>query len=141
MSNLKLIPLYLLYLTTFGAAAASKLIPLTPFGAPDWFQKQFGETFLNAFPGALSLNFYLIAVMELTITLGFFVSLFRKEFLPGRKKCVLQAMLLLAQLNFVILGFGLRIVHDFQGAANLFFYFGFTFLVSRWLENGTVVSS
>jgi hypothetical protein len=128
MPNLKLIPIYLLYITTFGLAATSKLLPLFSghVGAPEWFQKQFGGTFLNLFPGALSANFYLIAILELTVTVLFIAGLFRRKFL--------HPALLLAQLVFVILGFGLRISSDFHGAAELVGYFGVTLLATWYVE-------
>jgi hypothetical protein len=124
----KLLPLYLLFLSTFGLAAWSKLsVP----GVPAWFETQFATTFLNAFPGALALNFYLIAVLEALVATGFAVSLARREFLPGRGRAWLLSSLLLAELVFVVLGFGLRMTGDHAGAANLFFYFGAT-LVALW---------
>ena len=137
MPSLKLIPLYLLYLTTFGLAALTKLSPLLKgwTGAPEWFQKQFGETFLNAFPGALTLNFYFIALVETAVTVLFVLSLIRREFLPGQKKSYLLFGLLVAQLGFVMLGIGLRVSQDFHGAAELFFYFGVTLIASRYVED------
>jgi hypothetical protein len=79
----------------------------------------------------------LIAALELTVTLGLIVSLVKKEFLPGTEKTLLKATLLLAQFVFVMLGFGLRLTQDFAMAANLFFYFGLTWLVSRQLESAS----
>jgi hypothetical protein len=130
IKNLKLLPLYCVYLPIFGMAAMSKWREL-PHGAPEWFQKQFEGTFLNFFPGALTANFYLIALLETLVTLAFVTSLLRREFLPGRSKSVLTLSFFGAEVVFAMLGFGLRIAGDFHGAAELFAYFTLTLVVSR----------
>lgn len=130
LKKLKFAPLYLLYLSTFGMAAVGKWREF-PHGAPEWFQRQFEGTVLNLFPGALTVNFYLIAVLESMVALAFVVSLLRREFLPERDRSVLQFSLWGAQFTFVILGFGLRLVGDFHGAAELFFYFGVTLVATN----------
>jgi hypothetical protein len=128
--NLKLLPLYCVYLPIFGMAAMSKWREL-PHGAPEWFQKQFEGTFLNFFPGALAANFYLIATLETLVTLAFVASLLRGEFRPGKNKSALALSFFGAELVFAMLGFGLRLSGDFRGAAELFVYFALTLVVSR----------
>jgi hypothetical protein len=141
LKKLKFVPLYLLYLSTFGMAAVGKWREL-PNGAPEWFQKQFEGTVLNLFPGALTANYYLIAALESLVTLAFvvslvlslftnfFTSLFGREFMPDQERSLLQLSLWGAQFVFVVLGFGLRLAGDFHGAAELFVYFGVTLLAS-----------
>jgi len=137
LKKLKFVPLYLLYLSTFGMAAVGKWREL-PNGAPEWFQKQFAGTVLNLFPGALTANYYLIATLESLVTLAFMVSLvmnfttslFGREFMPDQERSMLQLSLWGAQFVFVVLGFGLRLAGDFHGAAELFLYFGVTLLAS-----------
>lgn len=118
--NCGLLPIYALFIITFGLAALGKMT----FTVPDWFLKQFAETILNLFPGSLEASFYMIALGETITTLLFLVSLFKREFKKDETgRVFLKAGLQMAMIMFVILGFGLRLVHDFNGAANLFFYF------------------
>jgi hypothetical protein len=127
----KLIPVYLLFVATFGQASLEKLFS---GGVPEWFRSQFDKTFLNAFPGALTLQYYLIALLELSVVFLFIVSGYYLEFLPGVDRSFLKAALIMALFTFFALGFGLRMAGDFQGAANLFAYFGTTFLVFVYVE-------
>jgi len=133
--KLKPIPIYMIYISTFGLAALGKLVPFHG-QAPDWFQKQFADTFLNAFPGALTIQYYAIAALETLVTLGFIFSLLRGEFMlrPNQSKRVLLGTLLFAQAVFAMLGFGLRLIQDYRGAAELFAYFGVTLIVIGYVE-------
>lgn len=131
--NLKLIPVYLLFMATFLQASLEKFFS---GGVPEWFHKQFANTFLNAFPGALALQYYAIAILEFSVVLLFLISGFHLEFLPGSSREFLQAALFLSLFTFFALGFGLRMSGDFQGAANLFMYFGITFLIFTMIGIG-----
>ena len=75
-----------------------------------------------------------IALLELAVVFLFMVSGFYLEFLPGMDRIFLRAALVLALFTFFILGFGLRISGDFQGAANLFAYFGTTLVALMFIE-------
>ena len=123
---LMLIPVYLLYIATFAQASSEKF---RSGGMPDWFFKQFEKTILNAFPGALKIQYYMVACLEALVVLLFLVSAFHLEFIPPHELSYLSAALLLSLFTFFSLGFGLRMAGDFQGAANLFSYFGVTFLI------------
>lgn len=135
--SLKLIPVYLLFLATFGQASLEKFLS---GGVPDWFRKQFENTFLNAFPGALSIQYYLIAVLEAAVVVAFLLSAAHLEFVAGSPRDVLKLALVLALFVFFALGFGLRISGDYQGAANLFLYFGATFLIFMYVERLTLLN-
>ncbi len=124
--SIKLVPVYLLFVGTFLQAGMEKFFS---GGVPEWFTKQFAGTFLNAFPGALKIQYYAIAALEILVVVFFLISGFRLEFLPGGSRDFLRAALVLALFTFFALGFGLRISGDYQGAANLFMYFGVTFLI------------
>lgn len=127
-AKLRLLPLYLLLITTLGQAGLEKLIG----GAvPEWFLKQFTGSLLDVFPGALAASFYLIALLELASALILILSLLKREHLPGRNKSLLNAGLLLSQLTFVSLAFGQRITHQFEGAFMLFAYATLTFLAAQ----------
>jgi len=129
--SVKLVPVYLLFIATFGQASSEKFLS---GGVPDWFVNQFAKTRLNLFPGSLNLQYFLIATLEAAVVLAFILSAGRLEFVDGNDKSILKAALLLALFVFFALGFGLRMSGDFQGAANLFLYFGVTFLIFTYVE-------
>lgn len=131
--KLKILPFYLVYISTFGLASFEKFKTF-PNYAPAWFQKQFEETILNVFSSAMTVQYYMIATLEGVITLGFVLSLLRKEFLPRQSKRLLLGSLVLSEFSFAILGFGQRMTRDFHGAAELFSYFGVTAVIILYLE-------
>ena len=106
-----------IYVLLFGTAAIDKWKTLS---TPDWFIKQFENTVINRLPGKASFGYWLIASMELIITLSFVAAIFNFEILPY----ALTASLFL----FGLLLLGLRLISDFQGSANMFIYFGTTLL-------------
>ena len=134
----KLVPIYLLFIATFSQAGLEKVLS---GGVPDWFLKQFQNTFLNIFPGSLKIQYYALAALELSVVVLFVISGFSGEFLPGHGRGFLQLALLVALFTFFALGFGLRMSGDFQGAANLFLYFGVTFLIFAYVEQGAAISA
>jgi hypothetical protein len=115
---LALLPVYLLFITTFALAGFGKL--LEP-GVPQWFADQFSKTFLAQFPG-LFVSFYSIALLEALAAVLFVVSLLKGESLSSGKTTILNLGLLVSGLVFCQLGFGLRLVNEFVGAFNLFMY-------------------
>jgi hypothetical protein len=137
IDNMKLIPVYLLFLATFGQASVEKFLS---GGVPAWFKNQFEKTFLNPFPGSLTIQYYAIALLEAAVVIIFLMSIGHLEFLAGHDKSLLKAGLVLALFVFFALGFGLRMTGDFQGAANLFLYFGVTFLIFIYVERFTSFS-
>jgi hypothetical protein len=135
LDSVKLIPVYLLFIGTFLQASMEKFFS---GGVPEWFQKQFSKTFLNAFPGSLAIQYYAIAILEISVVVLFVVSGFRMEFLSGANRDFLKAALILALFTFFALGFGLRMSGDYQGAANLFMYFGVSFIILAFVSVGMV---
>lgn len=106
-----------IYVLLFGTATIEKWKSLS---TPEWFSKQFENTFINRLPGKASVGYWLIASLEALLTLVFIISIFNFVLLPY----ALVGSLFL----FGILLFGLRITYDFQGSANMFIYFGTTLL-------------
>lgn len=131
LDHVKLLPVYLLFVGTFGQASSEKFLS---GGVPSWFTAQFEKTKLNLFPGSLAIQYYLIAMLEAAVVIAFLLSAGGLEFFPGHDKSVLKLALVLALFTFFALGFGLRMAGDYQGAANLFLYFGVTFLVFTYVE-------
>src|SRR5262249_11872779 len=89
----KLLPVYLLFVGTFGSASSEKFLS---GGVPGWFLSQFEKTKLNMFPGSLQVQYYLIALMEAAVVLVFLLSAGSLEFLPGHDKSLLKMALVLA---------------------------------------------
>lgn len=106
-----------IYALLFGTAAYDKWKTLS---TPEWFIKQFENTFIKKLPGGASVGYWVIASLEALLALTFIVSVFNFVLLPY---ALLGSLFL-----FGILLFGLRITYDFQGSANMFIYFGTTLL-------------
>jgi hypothetical protein len=115
---LKLLPVYVLFMTTFALAGFGKF---AGGGVPQWFIDQFGKSFLANFPG-LTLSFYSIAGLEVLATLLFVASLLKGELHKPVYPLVLHLALFVSGMVFCQLGFGLRLVGEFQGAFTLFTY-------------------
>ena len=113
-----------IYALLFGTAALDKWKTLS---TPEWFNKQFENTFINKLPGKASVGYWLIASLEAVLTILFVISAFNFALLPY---ALIGSLFL-----FGILLFGLRITYDFQGSANMFVYFGTT-LISLFLVVG-----
>ncbi len=106
-----------IYAVLFGTAAYDKWKTLS---MPDWFGKQFENTFIKRLPGGASVGYWFIAAFEAVLTIAFIISIFNIAVLPF---ALLGSLFL-----FGFLLFGLRITYDFQGSANMFVYFGTTLL-------------
>lgn len=106
-----------IYVLLFGTAAFDKWKSLT---TPDWFAKQFENTFIGRVPKGASFGYWFIAISEGLLTLAFIAAAFNFVILPYA--------LLGSLFMFGVLLFGLRITYDFQGSANMFVYFGTTLL-------------
>ncbi len=104
-----------IYVILFGTASFDKWKSLS---TPDWFIKQFENTFISKLPGGASVGYWFIATFEALLTVVFLISIFNFVLLPY---ALLGSLFL-----FGILLFGLRITYDFQGSANMFIYFGTT---------------
>ena len=117
---LKLLAIQLLFATTFFLSAWLKWSQ----GMPEWFNKQFGTTWLASAPGGLAASYYFLAVLETIAFLGLVASLARLEFLP-RRKSFLKGSLTFSLFVFVVLAYGSRLTGKFDIAAyNLMYFVG-----------------
>ncbi len=91
-------------------------------GVPTWFIDSFGKSMLGAFPG-MTVSYYSIAVLETLAGLGALVALLRGEVFRQQRANWLEGTLVLSLLIFAQLGFGQRLIGDFDKAAMLFNYF------------------
>jgi hypothetical protein len=117
-----LLPIYVLLIYTWLITGLGKALG---DGVPESFVQRFSPTFLAQFPG-IPAAYYQIAFFEIVAGLLFLASLIKGEFLPGVRKNIFYLGILLSQITFAMLGFGLRLVSDHSGAANIFFYMGAT---------------
>lgn len=122
MSRFKSLPFFLLLLVTFGTAGIEKLVAFT---VPAWFLTQFQGSLLDFYPGTLVASFIFITLMELLTFCLILLGLVKKN------KFQLYYGIILAQLTFVILGFGQRLTHKHESAASLFFYATLTFIAGH----------
>lgn len=88
---------------------------------PEWFLKQFDQTPLNIFDGALNIHFFIIAFSESLLGIFSIVGLFlnRKNILA---KNIDSIVFLGSAILFISLCMGQRLTHKFDDAAFLFFY-------------------
>jgi hypothetical protein len=126
LAKVWLLPIYILFIYTWFLTGLGKLMGGQ---VPEGFTKRFEETFLSTFPG-IPVAFYQIALMEVAAGILFVVSLAKMEFLPGRKRTFFNWAIWMSLLTFAVLGFGLRLVRDNDGAANIFFYMGATVVLA-----------
>ena len=107
----------MIFAVLFGTAAFDKFKTLK---TPEWFLKQFENTFIAKLPGGVSLGYWGIATAELLVTILLLASIVITPLLPIALTCALFV--------FAKLCFGLRLVSDFQGSANMFIYFTATLI-------------
>jgi len=87
--------------------------------ATTWIAKLVGVNFLWGFLG----------VVELAIVLVMLASVVTGEFLPSRRKLMLQVSLALSLTLFSLLAFGQMVTANFAGVLSEYTYFGVTILV------------
>jgi hypothetical protein len=137
-SDLKYIAVQALFLATFGLAS---LVKWKAGGIPDGFVNQFGDTWLNSLPGGLFIPYYTIALTETLAFVLFILSVCKIEWIKSSDKMYLRLGLIISLFIFVILAYGLRLVGEFGGTANAFFYFGVTLFALYITEKDGVKSN
>jgi hypothetical protein len=125
LARIWLLPIYLLFIYTWFLTGFRKLFS---GGVPEAFTKRFEETFLATFPG-IPAAYYQIAGLEIVAGILFLLSLLKLEFLPGKPKTLFYWGIWFSVLTFTVLGFGLRLVGENDGSANIFFYIGATIVL------------
>ncbi|HTT94268.1 MAG TPA: hypothetical protein VMF55_06320 [Solirubrobacterales bacterium] len=92
---------------------------------PAGLAKGYAGTFVDSFPG-LNLTWVILGIVEAVAFLGFVASLLTGEFLPTRRKPILNAALGVSLLTFALLVFGQELLGEFEGVAEAFAYMGAT---------------
>lgn len=96
--------------------------------APAGIKKQFSESFLHTIPGT-DAAWVILGVLEFAVFVVMVASLLRGEFLPHRRKSLLQVALAIALITFASLAFGQTATGQFEGTASLYQYFGATVVI------------
>ncbi len=117
---IKRIGVLVLLILLLGVPGIHKLLGDIP---PEWFQKKFAGSLIDAFPGSLSFSYILIIVLEVVGPVLFLVGAIRLEFLPDRQIKFIQYGFLVCYLLFLILTFGSFLVEDYGNGFNDFMYF------------------
>lgn len=130
LSNIQLLPLYAVLAYTLGLPGFAKVF--NHQSVIGKYSKMFQETFIEQIFGT-SFMIYVLGILELLVVVLLLISLFKKEFMFGKSKNWLLAANFTAMVTFASLGFGLRLIENHAGAANLFYYFMFTFFTHLWI--------
>jgi hypothetical protein len=96
--------------------------------APVFVKKQFASSFLHTFPGT-DAAWVILGILEFAVFLLLVGSLARAEFLPHRRKSLMQVALAVALVTFACLAFGQTATKQFAGTASLYQYFGATAVI------------
>ena len=124
-----LLAINLLFLMVWGFTGIGKLLD----GVPPWFGDKFGQTILARLPG-LTASFWLLAAAELFAFALAAVALLRGEFLGRRPQTWLILMLVWSLFVFIQLGFGQWLTAEYNGAFQLFAYFGVTLVALQFVN-------
>lgn len=126
----------LLYLLTLAPAGIDKI---RQSSVPAWFESQFSSSPFNVFAGSMALQFYGIGAVEIILATLFALAIF----LPSRRAAlsVIRVGLLSSFALFIALGFGQRVTHQYEGAAFLFMYAAFTFLILKEFDGHGTASA
>jgi hypothetical protein len=127
-SKFKHLPFYLLIMMTMGLSAIFKIIG---FEVPEWFSKQFSGSMIDIFPGAISLSWIFIAILEFTAFALILLAIVKGEFRDDVSKKWTQPAFFITEITFIILVFGQDITHQYEAAFSLFAYAVLTYLAAR----------
>lgn len=127
-SKIKNLSFYLLILITMGVSGFEKLLS---FEVPEWFIKQFSGSVIDIFPNALTIMWVMITILQITAFLFTLLAIVKKEFRDEVQKNWSQIAFFLTEISFIILGFGQRIIQNYDVAFWLFAYAVLTFLGAR----------
>ncbi len=128
---LLVLPIHLVYLAIFIPATIGKFQNLE--GNAAYFTGLFKNTIIMSLPvpGGMTGHVVIIGLLEGLVCLLFLAALFRGEWLP-KMSCLMftKLGLLTTGIVFIQLGLGMRLAKQYDGAANLFFYFALTHLLA-----------
>jgi FtsH-binding integral membrane protein len=95
---------------------------------PAGIVQQFDGSFLGTFPGVHA-AWIILGVLEFAVFALMVLSVVMLEFLPHRRKQVMQLALAVALVTFACLAFGQTSTGQFAGSQSLYAYFGATVVI------------
>lgn len=134
-SSMALLPFYFVLFYTMGLPGWAKI-----FGGPEVttrYATLFKDSFIASLPGGTSLMIIILGILELLIPVLLIISLLKGEWRQKASKRWLNHALLVTILTFTMLCFGLTVLLNFAGSANLVFYAIFTFLMFIYVNNSS----
>ena len=136
---LTIVAIYVIQIFLWYYSAEGKLFHGNFGEAPQGIVEQFSGTIVDWFPGA-DAAWAILGILEFVAFVVFAISVLIGEFLPNRRKTVLQVGLSLALFDFSLLLFGQTSTSEHGGTASIYTYFGITilflFLVRRLPPHG-----
>jgi Na+-transporting NADH:ubiquinone oxidoreductase subunit NqrB len=124
---LAIVAIYVIQIFLWYYSAEGKLLDGNFGEAPQSIVEQFDGTIVDWFPGA-DAAWAILGILEFVTFLLFALSVIVGEFLPNRRKSVLQVALCLALFDFSLLLFGQTSTSEHGGTASIYTYFGVTVL-------------
>ncbi|WP_343531360.1 hypothetical protein [Pedobacter sp.] len=135
LNNIALLPLYAVLFYTMGFPGWAKI-----FGGEAVIVRYIGmfkDSFIASLPGGIPFMIYVLGVLELLVPVLLIISLIKGEFRQTVSKLWLNYALVVTILTFVMLCFGLSVILNFVGSANLVFYAIFTFLMFVYINRSS----
>lgn len=126
------LPIYAVIIYTFWLPGYEKLFDYER--TIPYYENLFRGSILDQL-GMTAPLIYVVAVLELAIAAAATISLMRGEFLPKMPAPLLKSALWLSMAVFGMLGFGLRLIRDHEGAANQFYYLGVTVFFLAFIQH------
>ncbi|ALM15451.1 hypothetical protein [Mycobacteroides abscessus] len=124
--RLGLVSIQIVFIYTLGLSGAVKLLNWHNVMAK--YIDMFNPTFVSHFPGTV-VAIYATGGLEIVAALLFIASIVRREFLDDVDRVFLNFAFLLALIIFAILGFGLKLLAEYNNNhAATFQMFGYTLL-------------
>ena len=124
---LTIVAVYVIQAALWYYSAEGKLFEGNFGEAPQGIVDQFDGTIVDWFPGA-DAAWAILGILEFIVFLLFAVSFLIGEFLPDRRKLVLQVGLCAALFDFALLLFGQTSTSEHEGTASIYTDFGVTVL-------------
>ena len=96
--------------------------------APEAIKEQFSNSFISTVPGT-DAAWIILGILEFAVFVLLVASLVMLEFLPHRRKSLMQVALAVALITFACLSFGQTAVGQHESTASLYQYFGATAVI------------
>lgn len=134
-NRVKLLPIYFSVFYTMGFPGWQKIVNTSEVMGK--YVKMFSESFLAKLPGGIEPLIYFLGAMEIAVTIILILSLVKMEFWHMTRFSRLNTALLISIVTFIMLSFGLSILVNYPGSANLILYSISTFGLYLYITQQT----